>query len=75
MSKPLKEQILEQINNLSLEHQQRLLDFARQLVKSAPVAVPGEKLLHFAGTIEADDLRGMTQAIEDSCERIDLNEW
>ena len=75
MSKPLKEQILERVSILPQEHQRRVLDFAHELAMSAPAGVAGKELLRFAGAIKADQLRVMAQAIEDSCERIDLNEW
>ena len=32
-------------------------------------------LLQFVGTIPADDLQKMSDAIEADCERIDLDEW
>ena len=51
------------------------LDFARALVVTCPKGVPGKHLLSFAGTIPAADLKAMGQAIEDSCEKVDLNEW
>ncbi len=74
MSVLLKEQILEQLDILPYEQQRRILDFARALTVSAPVGVAGRELLRFAGTIEEDDLQMMAQAIEDGCERVDLNE-
>lgn len=35
----------------------------------------GRDLLKFVGSIPADDLKRMSEAIEEGCERIDLNEW
>jgi len=32
-------------------------------------------LLRFAGAIDAQSVRGMEEAIEDGCERIDTEEW
>jgi hypothetical protein len=37
--------------------------------------VPGRQLLRFAGSIPANDLQTMTQAIEAGCEGIDRSEW
>ncbi|MFQ6055147.1 MAG: hypothetical protein ACE5J3_04110 [Methanosarcinales archaeon] len=71
----IRTQILEQLDALSYELQLQVLDFARALAISKPRGVQGKHLLRFAGAIEADDLRAMAQAIESSCERIDLNEW
>ena len=75
MSEPLKEQILEQVSLLPQEQQRRILDFARALAMSVPVGARGKELLRFAGAIEADELQMIAQAIEDGCERINLNEW
>ncbi len=35
----------------------------------------GKDLLRFVGSIPADDLKRMSDAIEEGCEKIDLNEW
>lgn len=71
----VKKQIINQMGLLDYEHQKRVLDFARALVETCPKGVPGKKLLSFAGTIPAIDLKAMEQAIEDSCAKVDLNEW
>ncbi|MDQ4004297.1 MAG: hypothetical protein M3259_10735 [Actinomycetota bacterium] len=75
MSDALKDQILEQVGILPLEERQRVLDFARALAASGPSGVPGKDLLRFAGMFDADDPRRMAEAIEDSCERVDPDEW
>ena len=75
MSVVLKKQILEQLDILPYEQQRRILDFARALAASVPAGVAGRELLRLAGTIDANDLQLMAQAIEDGCERIDLDEW
>ncbi|MBT4087610.1 MAG: hypothetical protein HOE30_03870 [Deltaproteobacteria bacterium] len=71
----VKKQIISQMGLLDYEHQRRVLDFARALVVTCPKGVPGKQLLSFAGTIPADDLKTMEKAIEDSCEKVDQNEW
>jgi len=71
----VKKQIISQMGLLDYEHQRRVLDFARALVVTCPKGVPGKQLLSLAGTIPADDLKTMEQAIEDSCEKVDQNEW
>ena len=69
---PLVEQIIQAVNRLTPDAQQKILNFTSALM---PRGVPGKDLLRFAGTIAADDLELMTQAIEAECERIDVNEW
>ena len=63
---PLVEQIIQAVNRLTPDVQQKVLDFTSALM---PRGVPGKELLRFAGTIPADDLERMTRAIEAECER------
>jgi hypothetical protein len=71
----VKKELIDQVGRLDYEHQRRVLDFARALAMTGPKGVPGKQLLSFAGAIPAEDLKAMQQAIEDGCERVDLNEW
>ena len=71
----LAQELLDQISQMGAEQQQRVLDFARSLATPEPTGVHGKDLLQFAGTIDADDLRLMAEAIQEDCERVDLNEW
>lgn len=71
----VKKDIINQIGRLDYEHQKRVLDFARALAVTGPRGVPGKQLLSFAGCIPPDDLKEMKKAIEDGCEKVDLNEW
>lgn len=71
----LEQAILDQLPYLEFEQQKQVLDFIRALVLTRKRGVPGRDLLRFAGTICAEDLAAMTQAIEEGCEKVDLNEW
>jgi hypothetical protein len=51
------------------------LEYARALAGNGSSRGTGKALLAFAGCIPADDLHAMTQVIEETCERVDLNEW
>lgn len=76
MSSPrVKEQILEQLNELSPEEQLRVLSFARSLGRPVTRGVPGRVLLRFAGTLDEGEARRMEEAIEQGCERVDPNGW
>lgn len=63
------------IHHLLLPQQQQVLEYARSLANLPLRGVPGASLLRFAGTIEADDLELMKQAIEAGCEKVDEDEW
>ena len=71
----VKKEIINQIGRLDYDNQRRVLDFARALTMAGPKGVPGKQLLSFIGAIPAGELKAMEQAIEESCERVDLNKW
>jgi hypothetical protein len=75
MSDAVITQIVQQTEALPANLQQQVLDFVRELAAFVQRGVPGEKLVQFAGTIPADDLQLMRQAIEDDCEQVDWHEW
>ena len=63
------------LNQLPVEQQRQVLNFARSLTEPSRKGVPGATLLQCAGAIDAADLDEMTRAIEAGCERIDADEW
>ena len=75
MSQTLQKEILDQLDKLPPEQQRKVLDFARSLSRANPVGKAGKDLLNFAGAVGADDLKAMSQAIEEGCEQINTNEW
>ncbi len=72
-------EIGKQMNQLPFEPQQKVLNFAQNLVvhshKGKGVGVEGNKLIRFAGSIKSDDIQAMSKAIESGCEKIDEDEW
>lgn len=75
MYTPLIDKVVEQLRDLPQELQWRVLEFTRTLAISTPQGVAGRQLLSFAGSIAPDDLRLMSEAIEQGCEQVDTNEW
>jgi hypothetical protein len=73
MAETVKDEINEQLDRLDTPQQRQVLEFVRGL--AAPIGVPGEKLLQFAGTIPPADLESISQAILEGCEHVDLNAW
>ena len=72
---PVAERIMEQVGKLPLEEQRRVLEFAEALAITKPRGVPGKELLRFAGAIPRDQLKQMSDAIEEGCEQIDAGSW
>jgi hypothetical protein len=72
MIPPLEKQLIETIHQLDTDSQQKVLDFARDLM--TPRGVDGKTLLEFAGKISSDDLDKMEEAIAD-LEKINPNDW
>jgi hypothetical protein len=69
----IKQEIVRQLDHMSPELQIRVLDFAQALVQ--PKGVHGKQLLRFAGILKDDDVRNITQAIEEGCEQVEISEW
>jgi len=75
MKSSIKKEILEKLELLAAEEQERVLEFVGALTQNKTTGIPGRKLLHFSGAIEKNDLDSMKRAIAEGCEKVDLNEW
>ncbi len=73
----LRDELVKQLDQLSVPLQQKVLDFARSLSKTSatPLGTPGREWLRFAGTISREDGQAMIDAIEAGCEQVDADEW
>jgi len=69
------EEVVEQLKGMPQHLQWQVLEFARSLVKAEVRGTPGAQLLRFAGSIPANDLQLMREAIAHDCERVDMDEW
>lgn len=61
----IKDEILDQLDQLPSHLQRRVVDFAAALVATRPKGVPGRLLIEHAGSIEPESLREMEAAIEE----------
>jgi hypothetical protein len=75
MNMPIIEEVIEQLKVMPQHLQWQVLEFVRALVKAEVRGTPGQQLLRFAGSISSDDLLLMREAIEQDCERVDVDEW
>jgi hypothetical protein len=71
----IKEQILKDLDQLSPEQQRRAAELVHDLISSLPTGTSGRDLLRFAGTMDSESVSEMMKAIEEGCERVDLDEW
>lgn len=71
----IKNELMHQVNKLSLDMQIQVLQFARALEITTHSQNSGSSLLSFAGCISQEDLRTMSKAIQDGCEKVDADEW
>jgi hypothetical protein len=71
----VKAQILSDLDRLSPEKQKRAAELVHGLVSPLPKGTPGRDLLRFAGTLDDESARQMIEAIDEECERVDLDEW
>ncbi|MDP9120389.1 MAG: hypothetical protein M3O15_03325 [Acidobacteriota bacterium] len=70
----VKEQILGDLEQLSPEMQARAAQLVHGLVAASPKG-SGRDLMPFAGILDLESGREMMEAIEEGCERVDLDEW
>ena len=70
----LEQELLNQLGKLPLRQQRMVLDFTWELSSSQITGVSGSVLTPFARTIEADDLRIMSEAANEDCEIISLQD-
>jgi hypothetical protein len=73
MPKTLKDEIIEQVELLESPQQRKVLDFARGL--RTPAGTPGRELLRFTHSIDPADLEMISQAIQESCDKIEPSGW
>lgn len=71
----IKKQILEDLDRLPPEKQQRAAELVHELVVPLPRGASAEDLMSLAGTLDDPSAREMIAAIEEGCERVDLDEW
>lgn len=71
----ITQQIVQQLDQLPVELQRKVFEFAQALALSLPKGTPGKELVRFSGVIGSEDIEAMAQAIEADCERVDVHEW
>jgi len=71
----LTDQIIQLVDQLTVDQKQKVLDYARGLGR--PRGTPGHVLVALMDKIQIDpaDLDEMEKAIEEECERIDVDGW
>ena len=75
MATPVLTEIFEQVKVLPDDMQYQVLTFVRTLKSLAKQGVAGKKLVEFSGSIPAQEVDDIRQAIELGCEQVDLDEW
>lgn len=75
VSSLLEKELHQHLEPLSFGQQRQVLDFARALASARTQGVAGRKLLRFAGTIEPDDLKIISQSIAEDCGKVETNGW
>ena len=70
----IKEQILDDLDRLSPDQQKRAAELVHGLVSPLPKGASIEDLMKVAGTLDDESAREMLGAIEEGCERVDLDD-
>ncbi len=75
MNNEIVSETVEQMANLPYHLQEKALKFIKELTLPGKKGVPGRNLLKYAGVIPRDDLKTMSEVIENDCRKTDANEW
>lgn len=71
----LERELHEHLEHLPEPKQREVVEYARGLSTEMPKGLSGKEFLAVTGTLEPDDLALTKQAIEEECERVDLDGW
>ncbi len=71
MNTSIIDEVIEQLRTMPQHLQSQVLEFARMLVNTEVKGTSGQQLLRFAGSIPADDIQLIREAIEQGCEQVD----
>jgi hypothetical protein len=76
VDKMVYDELVKKLDQMPVPLQRRVLEFAASLEsRKLPRGTPGRDLVKFAGTISPEDGEEMLKAIEEGCERVDLDGW
>ena len=71
----IKEQILNDLDRLPPDRQLRAAELVHSLLAPPLQGASVEALMSLSGTLDNQSAREMTDAIEEGCEQVDLDEW
>jgi len=73
----ISKQLMEELERLNAQQQEQVLRYARELRTGLPPAPTGAELLsRLRGmSFPSEDLAEIQQAIEEGCEKVDMDEW
>ena len=69
-----KEYLLNQFDKLSKEKQKKVINYVKWLTNTQ-VGKDVDNLFNLAGSVDAEELKLMEEAIKEGCEEVDYNEW
>ena len=75
MNNDITTEVMRQLETLPEDLQRQVLEFVQAMQMLARRGAPGKQLRQFAGAIPPHDLELMRQAIDQECDRVDLDEW
>lgn len=75
MAHPIKDRIISELESLSQDQQQKLLDYVLSLKLSNKKVTSGKDLMSFTGGISKEDLAVMEKAITEDCKQVDSDGW
>lgn len=69
------DEVMDELRRLDESERRQVLEYARSLSERPPRGTPGEALLKYSGVWSDGLADDVAAAIEEGCERVDLDAW
>ena len=75
IKRSVTDEVVEELGRLGEGERRRVLEYARSLSRVPPKGVSGEALLKHFGAWSEEEADAIAEAIEEGCERVNLDAW
>lgn len=75
IKRSVADEVMDELRRLDKGERRQVLEYARSLGRSSRNGVSGEALLEHFGAWSDEEANAIAEAIEEGCERVNLDAW
>lgn len=75
IKRSVADEVMEELHRLDEGERRRVLEYARSLSRVPRSGISGEALLEHFGAWSEEEATAIAEAIEEGCERVNLDAW